>query len=258
MIYQSPDDQDEGDVQTGTRACRACGARKPMAEFHWTASRRHRSRTCKTCAHAQQAERISERRKAGTMQPRTDRLRREYGLTPEAVETMRLEQDGACAICTQPFGERVGERMHIDHCHETGRVRALLCHNCNLGLGHFRDKVDLLVKAAGYLTQHRERLAQVEDAPTRQLTAAERRSRRQSAALRQHRSDAGREALQLRSETYRGDANPSSRLNETAVREIRELYAGGGVSQQQLAEKFGVQVMTINLAVRRKTWAHVV
>lgn len=253
MAYRSPDNHDEGDIHTGTRVCRSCKDRKPMAEFHWTESRRHRSRMCKACVHARQAERIDERRRAGTIQPRTDRLRREYGLTPEDVEAMRLAQNNACAICARPFGERV----HIDHCHETGRVRALLCHNCNLGLGHFRDNVVLLAKAAEYVTRHRERSTQPEDAPARQLTAAERRARRQAIALRQHRSAAGREALQLRSETYRGDANPSSRLNEAAVRKIREMYAAGEVSQRQLAERFGVQVMTINLAIRRKTWAHV-
>jgi hypothetical protein len=44
-----------------------------------------------------------------------------------------------------------GERWHIDHCHTSNRVRGLLCHNCNVGIGNFKDAPDLLRSAAAYL-----------------------------------------------------------------------------------------------------------
>ena len=57
-------------------------------------------------------------------------------------------QDGRCFICGQIPSSR---GLLLDHDHETGKMRALLCHNCNGGLGFFRDDPELLVKAAGYV-----------------------------------------------------------------------------------------------------------
>ncbi|WP_063803523.1 endonuclease VII domain-containing protein [Streptomyces silvensis] len=74
---------------------------------------------------------------------RAGRLRR-YGLTPEAFEQMAEAQGNACAICRDP-----GE-LHVDHSHDKGHVRGLLCNNCNNGLGRFRDNPDFLLRAADY------------------------------------------------------------------------------------------------------------
>jgi hypothetical protein len=258
MVYRAPNDQDEGDVHTGTRVCRTCDERKSMAEFHWAASKKHRTRVCKPCVHARQAVLIAKRKEQGDPLFRADRLRREYGLTPGAVAAMRETQGGACAICEKPFrDEPVGERMHIDHCHETGHVRALLCHNCNLGLGHFRDNEELMLKAVAYLTQHRARTSGLPAPGGRGLTPAERKERRSAAALRQHRSAEGQKALLNRSTTIRGEQNPTSRLREEEVLAIRTEYARGGISQRELAAKFGVTQTNVGLIVRRKIWAHV-
>ena len=73
-------------------------------------------------------------------------LMRMYGITKDDYDRMVIEQDGRCAICNRTEGTLV-----IDHCHEKGHVRALLCNKCNLGLGLFGDSPDLLVSAAMYL-----------------------------------------------------------------------------------------------------------
>jgi hypothetical protein len=70
-----------------------------------------------------------------------------YGLTPEQYGAMLGQQDGRCAICTQAMAE-----PHIDHDHNTGRVRGLLCAKCNLGLGHFEDDAARMARAITYLT----------------------------------------------------------------------------------------------------------
>ncbi len=62
---------------------------------------------------------------------------------------MLAEQGGLCAICVKaPTG-------HVDHCLETGRVRALLCSTCNGGLGQVKDDLDVLRAAAAYVLRHR-------------------------------------------------------------------------------------------------------
>lgn len=72
-----------------------------------------------------------------------------YGLTVADVKGLLDQQGGACKGCQQLFGE--GCTHHVDHCHRTGEIRGLLCHNCNSALGQFDDNVEMLRLAADYL-----------------------------------------------------------------------------------------------------------
>lgn len=76
-------------------------------------------------------------------------LLRDYGLTPEAYYELLDQQNHVCAICGG--SDEVKGILSVDHCHETNRVRGLLCHRCNVGLGHFRDDPALLARAAQYV-----------------------------------------------------------------------------------------------------------
>lgn len=77
------------------------------------------------------------------------RLKSDYGITLTQYEQMLTEQNGQCKICgTSDPGDK---SFHVDHCHMTQRVRGLLCFNCNVGLGKFKDNVMLLREAALYL-----------------------------------------------------------------------------------------------------------
>lgn len=71
---------------------------------------------------------------------------RNYGLTPEEYRRMWEEQEGLCAICGK-------EATQIDHDHETGRVRGLLCSRCNYGIGALGDNVRGLRRALRYLKE---------------------------------------------------------------------------------------------------------
>ena len=76
-------------------------------------------------------EKIQSRKRAGGA-----------GLTPEEVEEIRKSQSNQCAICSDP------DPTDLDHCHETGKIRWLLCKHCNRGIGAFRDNPEWLRKAA--------------------------------------------------------------------------------------------------------------
>jgi hypothetical protein len=78
--------------------------------------------------------------------------KRTYGLTMDEVEAMRAAGCAICGITDWPGRHKQG---HIDHCHETGVVRGVLCSECNTGLGKFRDDPALLLRAADYLTSAR-------------------------------------------------------------------------------------------------------
>lgn len=75
-----------------------------------------------------------------------------YGLTRETYENMLVQQEGLCYICKLPPGER---SLNVDHNHNTGEVRKLLCSPCNTAIGLMKDNPELLVKAAAYLIEHK-------------------------------------------------------------------------------------------------------
>jgi hypothetical protein len=81
-------------------------------------------------------------------------LKRNYSITIQDYEKMLSEQEGLCAIC-KGTGFKMAEHHNlllvVDHCHKTGRVRGLLCHNCNRGLGLFQDDTEFLSRAKDYL-----------------------------------------------------------------------------------------------------------
>lgn len=84
-----------------------------------------------------------------------ERTLAKYGISGAEYDAMYAAQGGLCAICRQP--DRVGiygEVLAIDHCHDAGRIRGLLCSNCNRGLGMFLDDPDRLMAAAAYLLQY--------------------------------------------------------------------------------------------------------
>ena len=85
---------------------------------------------------------------------RNYRRKRDYGVTPEQYAELAKAQRGNCAICGDVLA--INTRMtHIDHNHETGAVRGLLCHHCNTMIGHAREKAATLRSAIAYLRKHK-------------------------------------------------------------------------------------------------------
>lgn len=74
-----------------------------------------------------------------------------YGVTGDDYSRMLAAQNSTCAICETKEPKGKGSTFHVDHCHDTGTVRGLLCHHCNTALGGFKDNPTLLRKAASYI-----------------------------------------------------------------------------------------------------------
>jgi hypothetical protein len=156
------------------KVCTTCGESKPLDEFYrkkLRSGRYGKTAVCRPCAlaknraynaanreaisankrayYAENRDRILAHRKANSQaisaQKAAARRLQKYGLTPAAYESLQAEYDG-CAICG-----RADEGLVIDHCHDAGHVRGLLCNKCNAGLGMFRDDPALLIAASQYL-----------------------------------------------------------------------------------------------------------
>ena len=77
-------------------------------------------------------------------------IRRIYGTTLDQYNEMLKDQGNGCKLCGKT-PEEEGRRLAIDHCHETGKVRGILCSDCNIGLGKFKDDTEVMMKAIDYL-----------------------------------------------------------------------------------------------------------
>lgn len=151
-------------METRSKTCRKCGDTKPISDFYvksrvgttgkdYSASLAGYSDACKRC----HADRVAERRKRlgdeYTKSFKDWEYRRKYGIRLDEYNQMFADQNGCCAICGKHQTE-FKKSLAVDHDHETGKVRALLCVNCNLGVGCFRDDSDLLQAAIRYLADH--------------------------------------------------------------------------------------------------------
>lgn len=159
------------------KTCSGCGEVKPVGDFH-----RHRDTPdglayqCKACSaersrakYERDRDKILERnriwreanrerdleskrarylrnREEASKQGRANRLK-QYGLTEADFDALLESQGGNCAICQR----EPSSRPHVDHDHDTGNVRGLLCGPCNRGIGYLGDSPDVVRRALEYL-----------------------------------------------------------------------------------------------------------
>lgn len=144
-----------GLVATGRKQCTMCGEVKSVDQF--TQSSGKIRSECKPCG--AEAQREWRKRNPEYMrdymrlanQRRGYRRKSLYGMSPEDVEQMLADQDGSCAICFRPVSL---DKVNIDHCHASGKVRAILCRSCNLALGFMQDDPERIERAASYVRLH--------------------------------------------------------------------------------------------------------
>ena len=139
-----------------TKVCTKCRQTKDETEFYLAKAtrkdgsiREFRRSQCCACETARKRE-ADKRTKE---QRREQSLLRKYGLDLTHIEALLQLQKGRCGICgaTEPGGRY--QRWNVDHCHDTGKVRGLLCWDCNVGIGKLKDDANLLRRAIQWLEQ---------------------------------------------------------------------------------------------------------
>lgn len=139
------------------KRCSVCGEWKPLSKFHRQPSGSEgRHSHCAECANAKKRE---DRRG----KPRDPKVRRKqllqsrYGLTPESYDQLFASQGGKCAIC-----QEVPSRPCVDHNHNTGQVRGILCHFCNIRLPAVEDdryRIPAIAYLAAYAANDNDTIA---------------------------------------------------------------------------------------------------
>ncbi len=171
------------------KKCSTCGVEKPLSEFHKrTKSADGHSFICKDCMNARQRayrrspafnsdearakrsayyyankdhikQREASRHAEAPHIRRNQVLRKKFGIGVDEYEAMLKEQDGLCAICRLPeraINTSTGgvASMPVDHDHQTGKIRGLLCSHCNRAIGLFQDNPEILKSAINYLERN--------------------------------------------------------------------------------------------------------
>lgn len=148
------------------KTCSKCGELKPKSEFYKDSKNKDGYQGhCKKCRNEKIAQYKSGKR-AQELRSRyrksdaykdaclNSTLKKRYGITSAQYAEMLQEQGGMCAICGNP--DALQRRLAVDHCHVTGKVRGLLCTECNLALGKFKDSQAVLSNAIKYLKEHQQ------------------------------------------------------------------------------------------------------
>jgi len=138
---------------TGTKVCTTCKVEKNINEFYLRGgnySPNSRKSKCKEC----DKKRVAETYWKDPSVYQNNHLKRNYGITLNEYNQMLVEQGHRCKTCgtTEPGGKH-GKFM-VDHSHNTGEIRGLLCKSCNIALGEVGDNINTLQKMIEYLQEH--------------------------------------------------------------------------------------------------------
>ena len=149
-------------IKDGKKLCTKCNRILSVDKFDKSSKRSNGLQLfCKECGYKEKKNAYDTYRKAEVcLSARKTRLKADYGMTIEQYDEMIKEQKGLCAICgrkPQKGGNQfVKNFLVIDHDHKTGKVRGLLCSECNLGLSKFEDNPKYFENAIKYLKEHEE------------------------------------------------------------------------------------------------------
>lgn len=115
---------------------------KPLTDFYFHKQQNVFYSRCKVCH--------CKYKKSDPLKERIKHLSRTFNLTLQEFELLRTAQNNMCAICGKDFSE-LKDNPCVDHNHNTGKIRGLLCPHCNRGIGLLQDDPTICLKAYNYL-----------------------------------------------------------------------------------------------------------
>jgi hypothetical protein len=139
-----------------TKFCKSCRLEKPLTEFHHSYKNKDKRKTypdtlCKSCKSIQTKTWFQANKEKAIRYNTKSKLKLRYGMDMADYDAMVIAQNNLCAICNQPQARR---NLAVDHCHQTNRVRGLLCDKCNLALGMINDDLNIVEGIKRYLLLH--------------------------------------------------------------------------------------------------------
>ena len=132
------------------KTCTKCLQEKPLEDFHKRYNRPcgYKSRCIDCVKKAKKPQRSRD-------YMRKYDLKKSYNMTIEQYDEMLLKQNNCCGICKKHISKIISTKKFnfcVDHNHNTGRIRGLLCDKCNRGIGLLCDDIDILINAIEYLS----------------------------------------------------------------------------------------------------------
>ncbi len=130
------------------KRCPICGELKERSKFYKWASRQDGlTAYCKICMDQKTTKWGKDNHDYTKKLSRKIVRKLKFNISEEQYMNILVNQDYVCAICKN----KIGEEAAVDHCHNTDKIRGLLCRNCNLGLGGFKDNIETIKKAIFYV-----------------------------------------------------------------------------------------------------------
>tara|TARA_Y100000310_G_scaffold109018_1_gene107406 strand:- start:13609 stop:14241 length:633 start_codon:yes stop_codon:yes gene_type:complete len=153
--------QQEQRYQNDKKMCGQCNEYKSLDNFYIRSGKTTYRSTCKQCQENKRKANYSYEKYMESLPKQRITNRKyhikKYGLTWEDYQKLHEQQNYLCAICKNPetrANKNTVFKLVVDHCHDSGEVRGLLCSRCNTGLGHFKDNVSNLTSAIEYLKEY--------------------------------------------------------------------------------------------------------
>lgn len=144
-------ERDEDRKLFSAKTCTRCGNTKDAGAFYESNTLKSGYRSeCKDCSRE-----VSKQYPKTSEQIKDSHLKSDYGITIEDYNKLFVAQEGKCLICRRHQSD-LKRKLNVDHDHATGKVRGLLCNNCNSGLGHFKDDQKVMLLAIEYLVKSKE------------------------------------------------------------------------------------------------------
>lgn len=203
------------------KVCSACRKELPLSVFDKNRGQKDGLQNqCHDCL----KESRRKYREANPALHKARHWKNRYGIALDEYEAMVAQANGVCPVCKEPPPSPF-KGFDVDHDHETGKIRGLLCRPCNLALGGARDDPAILRALADYVEHHRANPREDQPPPV------------------------------LPTFYLKGQAHHQAKLTEAQAKEIKAL-AQSGVTQAALAARFGIRQTSVSFIVTGRTWKH--